>query len=77
MKLQLAKLKDNNKEAKALRIGGFPKDWEDVNGVLQYWGLLYVPELIHSKVISYYHNDLFVGNFGIDKTRELIGRKYY
>ena len=27
--------------------------------------------------ISCHHNDPLTGHFGIDKTRELIGRKYY
>ena len=28
-------------------------------------------------MISHHHNDPLIGYFGIDKTRELIGRKYY
>ena len=28
-------------------------------------------------MISCHHNDLLVRHFGIDKTRELVGRKYY
>ena len=28
-------------------------------------------------MISRYHDDLLAGYFGIDKTRELVGRKYY
>ena len=60
-----------------LKAGGLPEGWEDVEGVLQYQGLPYVPEIIRSKVISCHHNNPLVGHFGIDKTRELIGRKYY
>ena len=45
--------------------------------MLQYRGLPYVPEIIRFEVISHYHNDSLAGHFGIDKTRELIGRKYY
>ena len=36
-----------------------------------------MPEIICSKVISRHHDDLLAGHFGIDKTRELVGRKYY
>ena len=43
MRLWLPKLEDNNKKAKTLRVGGLLKDWEDVEGVFQYQGLLYVP----------------------------------
>ena len=45
--------------------------------MLQYRELPYVPEIIRSKVISCHHDDLLAGYFGIDKTRELVGRKYH
>ena len=77
MRLRLPKLQDEDEEAKVLRAGGLPEGWEEVEGVLQYRGLPYVPEIIRSEVISRHHNDLLVGHFGIDKTRELVGRKYY
>ena len=77
MRLRLPELKDNDKEAIALRAGGLSEGWEDVEGVLQYQGLPYVLEIIRSEVISRHHDDLLVGHFGIDKTRELVGRKYY
>ena len=50
--------------------------WKVVKGVLQYRGLLYVSQLIRSGEISCHHNNYLVGHFDIDKTRELIGRKY-
>ena len=45
--------------------------------MLQYQGLPYVLEIIRSKVISRHHDDPLAEHFGIDKTRELVGRKYY
>ena len=45
--------------------------------MFQYQRLLYIPEIIRSEVISCHHNDLLAGNFGIDKTRELVNWKYY
>ena len=77
MRLRLPELQDNDEEAIALRARGLPKGWEDVEGVFQYQGLPYVPEIIRSKVISRHHNDPLAGHFDIDKTRELVGRKYY
>ena len=77
MRLRLPKLQDEDEEAKVLRARGFPEGWEDVEGVLQYQGLPYVPEIIRSKVISRHHDDPFAGHFVIDKTRELVSRKYY
>ena len=45
--------------------------------MLQYQRLQYVPEIICSEVMSCYHDDLLAEHFGINKTRELVGRKYY
>ena len=78
IKLQLSELQENGKEAKLLKSSaGLPEDWKDVERVLQYQELSYVPEIICSKVISRYHDDLLAEHFGIDKTRELVSRKYY
>ena len=77
MDLRLPKLQDNDEEVKVLRARGLPEGWEEVEGVLQYQRLLYVPEIICSEVISHYHDDHLTGHFGIDKTRELVDRKYY
>ena len=78
MILRLPKLQDNDKEAKTLRGFASPlEDREDIDRVLQYQGLPYVPEIIYFAVINRHLNDLFAGYFGIDKTRKLIGRKYY
>ena len=76
MNLQFPELQDNDKEAKILRAEGLPEGWKEVKRVLQYRGLSYIPEIIRSEVISCHHNDPLAGHFGIDKTRELIGRKY-
>ena len=77
MNLRLPELQDNDNKAKFLRAGGFPEGWEEVKGVLQYRGLLYIPEIIRSEVISCHHDDLLAGHFGINKTRELVSQKYY
>ena len=45
--------------------------------MLQYQGLPYILEIIRSEVISCYHDDPLTGHFGIDKKKELVGRKYY
>ena len=77
MRLQLPELQDKNEEEKVLKTGGLPKGWEEVKGVLQYQGLLYVPEIIRSEVIKCHHDDTLARHFGINKTRMLVGRKYY
>ena len=78
MKLQLFKLQENDKEARLLRgSASLPKDWKDVEEVLHYQRLPYVLAIIRSEWISCHHDDLFARHFGIDKTKELVVRKYY
>ncbi len=45
--------------------------------VLCHQGLPYVPEIVKTELISKHHDDPLAGDFGIDKTQELIARKYY
>ena len=45
--------------------------------MLHYQGLLYVPEIIQTELISRYHDNPLVGHFGIEKTRKFVARKYY
>ena len=55
-----------------------PQDgYEDNDGVLHHQGLPFIPEIIRTELISRHHDDPLSGHFGIDKTRELIGREYY
>ena len=36
-----------------------------------------MPEIIQIKIISRHHDDSLLKYFGINKIKELIGRKYY
>ena len=57
---------------------GLKDGWKvNANGVLYHQGLLYVPEIVWTKLISRYHNEPLAGHFRIDKTQALITRKYY
>ncbi len=60
-----------------LTAEGLSEGWEDIEQVLYYQGFLYVPKVIRSELISRHHDNPFAGHFGIEKTRELIARKYY
>ena len=53
------------------------KDWQDIDGVLHYQGLPYVPKIIRMELISRHHDNPLAGYFEIEKTRELFSRKYY
>ncbi len=75
--MRLSELQDDDKEAMKLRLEGLSEGWEDIEQVLHYQSLPYVPKVIRSELISKYHNDPLAGHFGIEKTRKLIARKYY
>ena len=45
--------------------------------MLHHQGLPFVPEAILIELISQHHKDPFASHFGINKTKELIGWKYY
>ena len=76
MRLRLAELQESDKWAQRIRTEGLNR-YEEFDGVLHHQGLLFVPKVIWTELISRHHNDLLARYFGIDKTKELIGRKYY
>ena len=52
-------------------------NWQNINGVLYYQGLSYVPEIIWTKLITKHHKNLQGDQFVIKKICELIAQKYY
>ena len=78
MKLRLQELQEKSDSDQKFRAEILRKEGKkDLEGVLHYQGLPYVPELIRTELISQHHDDLLASHFGIEKTRELIARKYY
>ena len=78
MRLRLAELQESDDEAQKLRATEeLQEGWTDIDGVLHHQGLPFVTEIIQTELISRHHDDLLAGHFGINKTRELIGWKYY
>ncbi len=76
--MRLLELQDDDKKAKKLRSEQILLEgWEDIKQMLHYQDLLYILKVIHSELISRHHNNFFTGHFGIEKTRELIAKKYY
>lgn len=75
--LRLPKLQNNNVKAEKIQSKDLLEGWKDVEGVLHHQGLLYIPKIISSEMTSGYQNDLSADHFGINKTRELIVRKYF
>ena len=83
MRLRLHKLQVKDEQARKLRANQQPNQqlgqqgWDKIDGVLHHQGLPYVPEIIRTELISRHHNNPLADHFGIEKTRELIARKYY
>ena len=78
MRLRLQEFQDEDNQARKIRTEQPGNaNWQDVKIVLYHQGLPYVSEIITTELISRHHNNPLVGHFGIDKTRELVVRKYY
>ncbi len=78
LRLRLPELQAEDHEAWKVREQGLKDGWEEyADGVLCHQGLPYVSEVIRTELISRHHDDPLAGHFGIEKTRELIARKYY
>ena len=65
---------DQARKIRAEKLGG---NWKDSNRILYHQGLLYILEIIKTELISRHHDDPLAGHFGIEKTQELVARKYY
>ena len=78
MRLRVTELQANYKQANEIKADTTKKKgWEDINDLLHFQGLSYVLEIICTKLIGWHYNDPLKGHFGIEKTRELVARKYY
>ena len=77
LRLRLPELQAEDQIAREIREKCLKECWEEIDGMLHRQGLPYLPEIIRTKIISRHHNDPHAGHFGVEKTRELIARKYY
>ena len=77
MRLRFLELQESDKEAQKIRVEEPKSDYEEVDGVLHHQRLPLVPEVIQTELISRHHYNPLIRHFGINKTRELVGRKYY
>ena len=63
--------------ARGIRQKDLKEGWAEVDGLLYFQGLLYLPEIIRTEIISKHHDDPLAEYFGIEMTRELVAQKYY
>ena len=76
MRLRLAKLQESDEEARRIKVESL-NGYKELDGVLYHQELPFVPEAIWTEIISQHHNDPLAGHFGIDKTKDFVGGKYY
>ena len=70
-------MQSNDNQIRKLQSAKLSKEWVDIKGVFQYKGFPYILEITQSELISQHYNNSLADHFRIDKTRELIARKYY
>lgn len=57
---------------------GLKEGWKEAkDNILNHQGLPCLPEIIQTKIINRHYNNFLADQFGIEKTQELITRKYY
>ena len=78
MSLRLSELQESDPETQELRSKKqLPDSWEDINGILHHQELPFVPEIIWIELINQQNDNHLRGQFGINRIKDLIGRKYY
>lgn len=77
MRLQILELQAKDHTAKKIGKHNLKDGWEEIEEVLHRKNLLYVLEIMRTKLISRDHDYLLAGHFEINKTKELIVQKYY
>ena len=57
--------------------GMYNEQWRDEGGVLWHGKCLYLPPSLREDVIKSNHDNPLAGHFGVERTLELVQRKYY
>ena len=57
--------------------GQLGEPWSEAEGVLHYDGKPYIPETLQTNLLERNHDDPLAGHFGVEKTLELLTRKYF
>ena len=77
MRLRLTELQEWDEESRKIRVEKLKNGYKEVDKILHHRGLLFIPEIIQTELISWHYNDPPVGHFGINKTNDVISQKYY
>ena len=77
MTLRLVELQAENSQARKIRAEKLGKNWKNSDGILYHQGLPCVFEIVRIELISRHYDDSLAGHLGIEKTQELVAKKYY
>ena len=77
MRLRLVELQIEDSQARKIKAEKLGRNLEDSDEILYDQGPPYVYEFIRTELISRHYDDPLASHFGIEKTQELIARKYY
>lgn len=78
MQLQLSKLEKSNNEVQRIRaVKQLQEGWKNIDEMLNYQSFFFVPEIIRLELIDWYPNNPLAEHYEINKTYELVARKYY
>ena len=64
MRLRLHELQTEDKQARKTKTE-HSEGWDNIDRVLHYQGLSYIPEIIRTKLISRHHDNLLASHFSI------------
>ena len=76
MRLRLVELQESDEEVRRIKAKGL-NEYKELDEILYHQGLPFLPEAIWTEIISQHHEDPLAEHFVIDKTKDLIGWKYY
>ena len=67
------------KQSRRRRSAGSPTWQFDAQDLLRFEHTLYVPpeESLRAELMKRHHDDMLAGHFGVEKTKELLSRKYF
>lgn len=77
LRLRLPELQAYQSLACKIREQRLKEGWKNDEEILQQEGLLHMLKVIKTKLISRHYYDFLIRHFGINKTKELVNRKYY
>lgn len=76
MRLKLPELQDDDTDAHEFRANDLTEGCDDIERVFSYQGLPHLSEIVRADFISRFTNGPLDRHIGIEKTHDLIARKY-